>query len=464
MTAVANARRPKRSTSRGTSPRETSQKIGSYADAMDWLKDHYNLEQHLGGNETTLPSLDRMRALMTLLGDPQDEIPAIHITGTNGKGSTSRMVVELIGATGLDVGSYSSPHIDRVNDRIMIANEPLNDESMTRALAEIAEVEPWVLKSTGEKPNYFEILCAAAYNWFAATAVDVNVIEVGMGGRWDATNVIEADIAAITNIGQDHLEIIGPTAADVTREKAGIISPDSHVICGETTPELVDIIRETQHRELWRHRTEYDVAEDQLAVGGRLIDLVTPYGRHQEIFIPVNGSHQAQNAAMAVAVVEAFFGQQLDDEVVSEAFARLKLPARFEVMQRQPLIIIDGAHNPPAATVAANTLFDDFATEQAPVLVMGTNRPHDPVEFVNAIRGKEFGAIIVTAANWPRAIPAETLGVALHDYGPPIETVPHVADALNRAIELAGENGTVLVTGSLYVASEARSQLRSASR
>lgn len=460
MTAVASARRHKRSATRRTSTNEMSHQIGSYVDAMDWLKDHYNLEQHLGGNELAVPSLDRMRALMALLGDPQHDVPAIHITGTNGKGSTSRMVVELIGATGLDVGSYTSPHIDRVNDRIMIANRPLDDDSMTQALAEVAEVEPWVFESTGETPNYFEILCAAAYNWFAATAVDVNVIEVGMGGRWDATNIIEAEVVALTNIGQDHLEIIGPTIADATREKAGIISPRSHVICGETRPELVDIVTATQHRELWCSRDDYDVIEDRLAVGGRLVDLVTPYGRHEDIFLPVNGAHQSQNAAMAVAAVEAFFGRQLDDDVVSEAFARLELPARFEVMQRQPLVIVDGAHNPPAAAVAAETLFDDFSNEQAPVLVMGTNRPHDPVEFVDALRGTEFSVIIATAADWPRAIAAETLGVALKNCGPRIETVPRVADALDRAIELAGESGTVLVTGSLYVASEARSQLR----
>jgi dihydrofolate synthase/folylpolyglutamate synthase len=460
MTAVASARRHKRSATRRTSTNEMSHQIGNYADAMDWLKDHYNLEQHLGGNELTVPSLDRMRTLMALLGDPQHDVPAIHITGTNGKGSTSRMVVELIGATGLDVGSYTSPHIDRVNDRIMIANKPLDDDSMTQALAEVAEVEPWVLESTGETPSYFEILCAAAYNWFAATAVDVNVIEVGMGGRWDATNIIEAEVVALTNIGRDHLEIIGPTIADATHEKAGIISPRSHVICGETRPELLDIVSATQHRELWCGRSDYDVIGDRLAVGGRVVDLVTPYGRHEDIFLPVNGAHQSQNAATAVAAVEAFFGRQLDDDVVSEAFARLELPARFEVMQRQPLVIVDGAHNPPAAVVAAETLFDDFSNAQAPILVMGTNRPHDPVEFVDALRGTEFSVIIATAADWPRAIAAETLGIALKNCGPRIETVPRVADALDRAIELAGESGTVLVTGSLYVASEARSQLR----
>ena len=460
MTAVASARHHKRSATRRTSTNEMSHQIGSYADAMDWLKDHYNLEQHLGGNELAVPSLDCMRALMALLGDPQHDVPAIHITGTNGKGSTSRMVVELIGATGLDAGSYTSPHIDRVNDRIMIANKPLDDESMTQALAEVAEVEPWVLESTGETPNYFEILCAAAYNWFAATAVDVNVIEVGMGGRWDATNIIEAEVVVLTNIGRDHLEIIGPTIADATHEKAGIISPRSHVICGETRPELLGIVSATQHRELWCGRSDYHVIEDRLAVGGRLVDLVTPYGRHEDIFLPVNGAHQSQNAATAVAAVEAFFGRQLDDDAVSEAFARLELPARFEVMQRQPLVIVDGAHNPPAAVVAAETLFDDFSNEQAPILVMGTNRPHDPVEFVDALRGTEFSVIIATAADWPRAIAAETLGIALKNCGPRIETVPRVADALDRAIELAGESGTVFVTGSLYVASEARSQLR----
>jgi len=461
---VANARRPKRSQSRRTTSTPKPAIISDYGDAISWLNDHYNLEQHLGAKEVTTPSLERMRALMTLLGDPQDEIPAIHITGTNGKGSTSRMVVELIGATGLDVGSYSSPHIDRVNDRIMIANQPLDDESMTQALAAIAEVEPWVVELTGEKPNYFEILCAAAYNWFAATAVDINVIEVGMGGRWDATNVIEAEVVALTNVDRDHLEIIGPTVADVAREKAGIISAKSHVICGENTPELVDIITATEHREFWRHQHDYYVVEDRLAVGGRLVDLVTPYGRHQDVFLPVNGSHQSQNAATALAAVEAFFARQLDEDLVAEAFAKVELPARFEVMQRQPLIIIDGAHNPPAAEVAAETLFDDFASEQAPILVIGTNRPHDPVAFVNALRGTEFGVVIATAANWPRAIPADTLGTALNHCGPPVEIVPNVGDAVKRAIELAGENGTVLVTGSLYVASEARSQLHNTPR
>tara|TARA_Y100001970_G_scaffold212098_1_gene258993 strand:- start:11677 stop:12972 length:1296 start_codon:yes stop_codon:yes gene_type:complete len=431
---------------------------------MRWLQDHYNLEQHLGGLATNAPSLHRMNALMEVLGNPQRDIPAIHITGTNGKGSTSRMLVGLIGATGLDVGSYTSPHIETVNDRIMIANQALDDASFTQALSEIAEVEPWVMEATGERPSYFEVMCAAAYNWFAASAVDVNVIEVGMGGKWDATNVIDAEVAVITNIGPDHMEIIGPTLADVAEEKSGIIAKESHVINGETSQALAEIIAGKQQRDIWHRRRDFDVLEDRLAVGGRLVDFVTPFGRHQDVFLPVNGAYQAQNAVAAVAAAEAFFGRQLDTEVISEAFHQLKLPARFEIVQRQPTIIIDGAHNPPAALVVAQTLFGDFATDQQPVLVIGANKPRDPLEFFDALRGPQFSSVIATAADWPRAIPADELGQALKSTGAHVDVSPTVPEAINRAVSIAGDDGTILITGSLYVASEARGQLVDTSR
>lgn len=463
---MANAKPPRRTKNRleAITSDQPPKQIGTYGEAMQWLQGHYNLERHLGGKDTSPPSLERMRTLMELLGNPHRDIPAVHITGTNGKGSTSRMLVELIGATGLDVGSYTSPHIDRVNDRIMIANEPLDDGSFTQALSEIAEVEPWVIEATGHSPSYFEVLCAAAYNWFAATAVDVNVIEVGMGGRWDATNVIDADVAVITNIGPDHMEIIGPTLADIAEEKAGIISKESHVINGESSPELVAVITGNQHREKWQRHQDFDVVADRLAVGGRLVDLATPFGSHQEVFLPVNGAHQAHNAAIAVAAAEAFFGRQLDTEVISEAFQQLQLPARFEIVQRQPMIIIDGAHNPPAASVVAQTLFEDFVNEQQPVLVMGANKPRDPLAFFDALRGSQFSRVIATAANWPRAIPADELGLALKGSGAEIEISPTVPEAIDRAVDAATETGTVLITGSLYVASEARGQLLDTSR
>ena len=285
-----------------------------------------------------------------------------------------------------------------------------------------------------------------------------------MGGRWDATNVIDAQVAVITNIGPDHLEIIGPTLTDVAREKAGIISDGTHVICGETAPDLIDVIANGPHREMWQRHVDFDVDKDHLAVGGRFVNFSTPYGHHNEIFLPVNGAHQSRNASTAVAAAEAFFGQQLDPDLISEAFAHLTLPARFEIVHRHPTVIIDGAHNPPAASVVSETLFRDFTTEERPVLVIGANRPRDPQQLLEALNGSEFSRIIATAANWARAVPADELGTALEGNGAVVEVVPQVSEAVGRAIEIAGETGIVLITGSLYVASEARSQLVDTSR
>lgn len=432
----------------------------TYDDALAWLVEHYNLERQLGGAGVDAPTLDRMRTLMGYLGDPQNTIPAIHVTGTNGKGSTSRMVVELLSAIGLDAGCYSSPHIERVNDRISIANQPLSDEDFMSALAEVATVEPYAEEAEGVAPNYFEVLCAAAYNWFAATAVDVNVMEVGMGGRWDATNVIDAEVAVITNVGADHLEIIGPTLGDVADEKAGIISPDSHVVCGETEPDLVDTFRAAGGREFWLRSVDFDVLGDRLAVGGRVIDLFTPYGRHEDVFLPVHGAHQAANVVAAVAAVEAFFGRQIDDELLSGALGSLTLPARFEVLGRHPLVIVDGAHNPAGACAASETLFDDFASETAPVLVVGCNRPHDPGPLLEALEAHRFSAIVATAPDWPRAVPPEDVAAAAQELGLDAQIAPSVAEATDSAVETAGSEGVVLIAGSLYVASEARIHLQ----
>jgi dihydrofolate synthase / folylpolyglutamate synthase len=432
----------------------------SYDDAVRWLVEHYNLERQLGGADVEAPTLDRMTALMGLLGDPQSSIPALHITGTNGKGSSSRMMVELLGAVGLDAGSYSSPHISKVNDRISVANAALNDDDFVAALAEVAAVEPFVTEMVGAPPNYFEVLCAAAYNWFGAIAVDVNVMEVGMGGRWDATNVIDAEVAVITNIGADHLEIIGPTLSDVAREKAGIISANSHVICGETEPDLIAEIRAAGGREFWLRDEDFGVLGDHLAVGGRVVDLFTPYGRHPEVFIPVHGRHQADNLAVAVAGVEAFFGRQLDDELVAGSLQALTLPARFEVMGRHPLLVVDGAHNAAGARAVAETLFTDFDSGSAPMLVIGCNRPHDPAVFLEAVRGADFAKVIATAPDWPRAVPAQEVAAAARALGLDVEVAPRVGDAVDAAVELAGPDGVVLVAGSLYVASEARVHLQ----
>ena len=454
--------------------------LRDYEAALDWLDSHIDLERLLGSPEATVPTLDRMWTLMGILGDPQDSIPAIHITGTNGKGSTARLSAALLGACGLAAGSYTSPHIERVNDRIAVANEPLDDESFAQAISEIAVFEPMVTDRCGERPNYFEVMAAAAYNWFASTA-HVNVIEVGMGGRWDATNVVDAAVAVITNIGADHLEIIGPTLADVAAEKAGIIAPDSTVVCGETAPELVEIVAGVASgngAELWRRGVDWDVAARQPAVGGQLVTVVTPFGEHSDHFVPLHGAHQAVNAACAVCSVEAFFGRRLDRGVVEAALADVTLPARFEIVGRQPTVVIDGAHNPAGAASLRDTLAetlsigaeamaatDDAAAKQSEsrgVLVIGANKPHDPAAFCEALDLGVFDAVVATAAAWPRAMAPSDVADAVEHVAagagrrPEIIPIGGVEDAMRWAMDRAGADGTVVVSGSLYVAAEAR--------
>ena len=468
--------------------------LRDYEAAVDWLDSHIDLERLLGSPEAKPPTLDRMWTLMGVLGDPQDSVPAIHITGTNGKGSTARLTTALLGTCGLAAGSYTSPHIDRVNDRITLANEPLDDDAFAMAVSEVAVFEPMVIDRCGERPNYFEVMAAAAYNWFASAA-HVNVIEVGMGGRWDATNVVDAAVAVITNVGADHLEIIGPTLADVASEKAGIISAGATVVCGETAPELVEIVAAAAAdvgAELWRCDVDWEVVQRRPAVGGQLVTVRTPFGEHADHFVPLYGAHQATNVATAVCAVEAFFGRSLDGDVIAAALGDISLPARFEIVARQPTVVIDGAHNPAGAAALRDTLAESLlvssgridappvpgvsevdglrGAQTAQVLVLGANRPHDPAAFCEALDLGSFDAVIATAAQWPRAMPPAEIAAAVEAAwravgeaavrrAPEIITAANVPDAIQAACERAGPDGIVVVTGSLYVAAEARRHL-----
>ncbi|WP_419840989.1 bifunctional folylpolyglutamate synthase/dihydrofolate synthase [Candidatus Poriferisodalis sp.] len=476
--------------------------LRDYQSALDWLSDHIDLERLLGSPDAKPPTLDRMWTLMGVLGDPQDSVPAIHITGTNGKGSTAQLTGALLGACGLVAGGYTSPHIDRVNDRITVANEPLDDESFAQAISEIAVIEPLVTERCGERPNYFEVMAAAAYNWFASAA-HVNVMEVGMGGRWDATNVVDAAVAVITNVSSDHLEIIGPTLADVAHEKAGIISAGATVVCGETDPELFDIVSAAAaaaEADVWQRGVAWDVAQRRPAVGGQLLTVLTPFGEHADHFVPLHGAHQALNVAAAISSVEAFLARRLNDEVIAAALDSLSLPARFEITARQPTVVIDGAHNRAGAAALRATLAETLLPEAAPpargpagtglaaaesegserrradgalgvdaasVLVIGMNAPHDPAAFCEALGLESFDAVVATAANWPRALSPSVVAQAARQVSesdgrrplPDVVTAAGVAEAVATAQDRAAPRGVVVVTGSLYLAGEARAAL-----
>ena len=259
-----------------------------YSDALAYLDAHASYEKT---GRIEAPTLDRIRTLAAAMGDPQLAYPVIHITGTNGKGSTTQMITRLLMAHGLTVGTYTSPHLERLNERISVNCEPISDESFAEQIAAVANLEG----ITGIRPGYFEALTAAAYRYFADVAVDVAVIEVGLLGRWDATNICESTVAVVTNIGIDHTEFAGPTTADIAREKSGIIKPQCAVVVGETDPELVQIFREAGGASCLVRDLDFEVTDNFLALGGRSVGLRTPTTIYPEVFVPLNGRHQGEN-------------------------------------------------------------------------------------------------------------------------------------------------------------------------
>ncbi len=347
-------------------------------DALAWLDGHIDFESVMP-TRRAIPTLDRMRALMAVLADPQDAAPAVHLTGTNGKGSTAAMVTALLRAKGLSVGTYTSPNLSRVNERLAVGGRPIDDGAFVEVLESLARVEPLL----DDRPTRFELLTAAAFLYFADEAVDVAVVEVGLGGRWDCTNVVDAEVAVVTNISFDHTEVLGPTLEDIAGDKAGIFKPGSRAVIGERDPSLASLLmtraREAGAADAWLAGVDFECTSNRLAVGGRLCDLRTPGGAYGEVLVPLHGAHQGDNAACALAATEAFFGAPLDEQLVDEAFATVEVPGRLEVVGRHPLVVVDGAHNVAGMRSLARSLIEGFAVDGDAVAVIGMLRGRDPV-------------------------------------------------------------------------------------
>src|ERR1700686_3116271 len=284
----------------------------SLPEALAFLDVHVNFET--APARRLAPTLDRMRALCTLLGEPQQAYPVVHLTGTNGKGSTARMISALLAAHGLSVGTYTSPHLERINERWVWNGEPIDDDTLAKPPPDLEPFEDHL----GVRLSHFEVLTAAALRWFADVAVDVAVLEVGLGGRWDATNGADGAVAVVTNVGLDHAEVIGPTRAHIAAEKSGIVKPDSILVLGEPDPALVPIFEARAPSALWLRDRDFGCTRNLLAVGGRLVDLRTPSGETDDVFVPLHGPHQGDNAAAALAATEAFFGRRLDPSTVAD--------------------------------------------------------------------------------------------------------------------------------------------------
>jgi dihydrofolate synthase/folylpolyglutamate synthase len=430
----------------------------SLGDALAWLDTHTNLER---GGALRRPTLDRMRPLVELLGSPQLDYEVVHVTGTNGKTTTTNMIAHLLAHQGLSVGTYTSPHLEVVNERIAWAQgpggaEPIGDAALAEALSLVAAVEGHL----PDPPSYFEILTATAYRFFADAAVEVAVVEVGMGGTWDATNVADGSVAVVTNVSLDHTEYLGPTRAGIAAEKAGIVKPGATLVLGERDPTLEPLFLDRSPGRVLRLGEDFGASEIRLAHAGHLVDLRTPGRDYPGVYLPIHGAFQADNAALALTAAEAFWDGPLDPEVVAGAFASFRSAGRLEVVGHSPLVILDGAHNVAGAEALVAALAEDFLPAPR-TLVVGLLREKDPAVMLRALDAGSAARVIACPPPSPRALDPREVAVAAQALGAgQVEVAPSVTEAVRRALDGADPEGQVVVTGSLYVVGEARASLR----
>jgi len=403
-----------------------------------------------------VPDLDRMRAVSDLLNQPQRDYPSIHITGTNGKTTTAAVATELLKAAGLRVGTYTSPHLHSVRERIAYDGEPIAEEEFAQTYAYL---DPYLqqVDALGERVTYFETLTILAQVWFAERAVDVAVMEVGMGGEWDATNLVDGRVAVITEVTVDHPEL-GKTPVEVAREKAGIIKAGAICVTAERDADVLAVIEErcrTVGAELRVDRRDFSFEGRDLAVGGQSIGFRLGDHMYEEVFVPIYGERMATDALLGLAAVSAFLGDRpLEDEIVRSALAEVRSPGRVEVLRRRPLVVADGAHNPAAASELVSAVEDSFAAERL-ILVIGMLGDKDIAGVVGEIV-RAADDVVVTSPRSPRAAPVERLAEEVRRVGIDPETVATVEGAVAHALELAGDSDLVLVTGSFTTVAEAR--------
>jgi len=433
----------------------------NYDEAVRALDKRTNYER---SGRLTSPTLERIEALLDLMDHPERGYPVIHVTGTNGKTTTARAATEVLRAAGLRVATYTSPHLMSVRERFAYDGDAISEEEFVEAWRELA---PYLehFDQQGMPITWFEAATALAFTFFADKAVDAAVIEVGMGGSWDATNVVDAAVAAIARIDVDHPEL-GSTPAETAREKAGIIKKGSTVVTVEQAPDVLEIIRSKTDEMGARLRTEgeaYVLEKDALALGGQSISLRIGADRYSDIFLPMFGEQFTRDVALGAAAAHTLLGDRhLDEDLIAEAFANIRVPGRMEVVRRGPLVVLDGAHNPAAARALADAMASSFQWDKLGLIVsiMEDKNVAGVLEPLVAIADD----VIVTRNDSPRAASVEQLAQAVRALDKEAQRVPNVADAISVAMERAEESDAILVTGSLYTVGDARRKLVSARR
>ncbi|GIF65286.1 dihydrofolate synthase [Asanoa ishikariensis] len=426
------------------------------------------------GNVRMVFDLSKIEELLDVLGSPQRAYPSIHLTGTNGKTSTARMIDSLLRAFGIHTGRYTSPHLETVRERISLDGEPISEEQFVSVYREVEPLAALVDQRHDEPLTYFDMTTALAFATFADAPVEVAVVEVGLGGADDSTNVIQAGVCVITPIGLDHTEWLGDTIEEIAWAKAGIIHKGATVITAAQTEEAARPLLERCAEvgaTIAREGGEFGVLRRTIAVGGQVLTLQGLGGEYDEIFLPLHGAHQAQNAAVALAAVEAFLGagadRQLVVETVREGFASTSSPGRLERVRNAPTILLDGAHNPHGMAATVTALQEEFAFSKL-VAVVAVLADKDVAGILDLLE-PVVDAVVVTRNTSPRAMPIDDLAaVAIEVFGDErVEIAANMPDAIEAAVVLAetevqGElSGVgVIVTGSVITVAEARTLLK----
>jgi dihydrofolate synthase / folylpolyglutamate synthase len=415
------------------------------------------------------PSLERITAVLELAGEPQRTYPTIHLTGTNGKTSTARMIDALLRAHGLRTGRYTSPHLQRATERINIDNRPITPERYVEVYRDVLPFVEIVDAKLGTLSK-FEVLTAMGFAAFADAPVEAGVVEVGLGGRWDATNVVDGNVAVITPIGLDHAEFLGVDVLGIAREKAGIIKPGAVAVLAAQDKAVAEVLLERcveVGAQVAREGAECGVAEREIAVGGQRLALRGLSGMYDDIFLPLHGEHQAANAALALAAAEALIGagpkQPIDPDAVRAAFAGVRSPGRLERLAAGvgvPTVLADAAHNPHGARALAAALTTEFRFTRL-VGVVGVMAEKDARGILQELE-PVLEEVVITANSSPRAMDPDELGALATDvFGADrVSVEPVLSAALEQASELAEEGGEsgvgVVVTGSVVTVGETR--------
>ena len=416
------------------------------------------------------PSLVRIASVVELLGDPQRTYPVIHVTGTNGKTTTARVIESLLRQFGLRTGLFTSPHLLDARERICFDGQPISPARFARTWNDIKPyvelVDSRSIADGGVALSFFEVMTAMAFAAFADAPVDVAIVEVGMGGAWDATNVADGSVCVITPIGLDHTEYLGETVEEIATEKSGIIKAGCQAILAEQGPAVAEILLARcalEGASVSREGIEFSVESRDVAIGGQMLTIQGLHGRYEGVFVPLFGDHQAQNASVGLAAVEAFLATDvpLDAETVREGFLMVSSPGRLEIVRRSPTVIVDAAHNPHGARALSSAVAESFDFESL-VGVVGILGEKDAQGVLLALESV-LDHIVVTTPASPRAMRAEDLAVIASDiFGEErVWIEAKLEDALDRAVTLAEEvndygGAGVLVTGSVVLAGEAK--------